>query len=62
MSGRRLQEWERQAAFDAYLAGEKVAAIALEFGCSEAAIRQYARRRGIPGRRDNQKREERPCL
>ena len=37
-SGKRLQAWERQAALDAYRNGEKLEAIAAEFGCSCAAV------------------------
>lgn len=47
---KRMQPWERLAAVEAYIAGEKLIAIAAEFGCSEANISQLARRRGIPPR------------
>jgi hypothetical protein len=49
-SGRRLLPWQRQAALDAYVAGEKLAVIAVEFGCSDAAISQLAKRHGLARR------------
>ena len=49
-SGKRLQPWERQAVIDAYRDGEKLAAIAAEFNCSDAAVSQLAKRAGLPRR------------
>lgn len=49
-SGRRLQDWERQAVIDAYRNGEKLEAIAAEFNCSGVAVSRLAQRAGLPRR------------
>jgi hypothetical protein len=36
--GRRLMDWERVAIREAYLSGEKIEAVALEFGCSVSTV------------------------
>lgn len=46
----RLQAWERQAIVDAYAGGEKLDAIAAEFGCCRHYPRVLASRRGQPAR------------
>lgn len=50
MAARRLLAWERDAIVDAYIDGEKVAAISSEFGVSGAYPTILARRRGVVGR------------
>ena len=47
-SGKRLQAWERQAVLDAYRKGEKLEAIAAEFGCSCAAFRSWRSELELP--------------
>lgn len=52
--GRRFEEWEHEAILAAYVAGEKLTSIALEFNTTDTTITSLARRRGIP--RDRQRR------
>lgn len=47
---RHLPAWERQAVIDAYAHGEKVEAIAAEFGVQAQCIRRAARKAGLPPR------------
>lgn len=47
---RRLLDWERQAIVDAFLAGEKIEAIAAEFGVTRSYPGVLARRMGVPAR------------
>lgn len=51
---RTLSDWERQAVIDAYAAGEKVWAIAVEFGVLEQCVRRAARKAGFPPRTGNE--------
>ena len=46
----RLQEWEYEAIAQAYLAGEKLLAIAAEFDTTESAVSRIAERHGLPRR------------
>lgn len=61
MKNARLQDWEKQAIADAYVAGEKVEAVASEFAIICSHVRQVARRLGAkvrgPGRPPKQKTE-----
>lgn len=54
MKHARLQDWELQAIHDAYVAGEKVEAIASEFGIVRYHVKVVAKRLGAavrtPGR------------
>jgi hypothetical protein len=52
---RFLPDWERQAVIDAYVAGEKVWAIAVEFGVLEQCVRRAARKAGFPPRTGNER-------
>lgn len=45
-----LQDWERQAILDAYRGGEKLEAIAAEFGCTIWCVSIAAKRAGLPRR------------
>jgi hypothetical protein len=47
---KRLQEWEKQAVLDAYANGEKLSAIAAEFGVAPVSISMLAKRRGLARR------------
>jgi DNA-directed RNA polymerase specialized sigma24 family protein len=49
-AGRRLQDWERQAILDAYIDGEKLEAVACEFGVTMWAVNKIGRRAGEPPR------------
>jgi len=49
--GRRLQDRERKAIEDAYGAGEKLEAVAVEFGVTHWAVSKIGRRAGYPPRR-----------
>lgn len=46
--GRALQDWEYQAIADARRDGEKLEALAAEFGLSLSAISRVAKREGVP--------------
>lgn len=48
---RRLQDWEREAVAQAYLDGEKLEAVAVEFGVDQSTVHRVAMARGFPRRR-----------
>lgn len=48
---RRLQDWEKQAIVDAYIAGEPSDSVAAEFNTTPSTIRHLAARRGLPPRK-----------
>jgi hypothetical protein len=54
---KHLQDWERQAICDAYKSGEKLEAIAAEFGVTVGAVSMAGKRAGMP-RRFSRKRAE----
>jgi hypothetical protein len=47
---RRLQDWEREAVAQAYLDGEKLEAVAVEFGVDQSTVSRVAKGRGYPRR------------
>lgn len=54
----KLLDWQRQALIDAYMGGEKEAAIAAEFGVSHNYPGILARRGGFDGRANGRPRLE----
>ena len=51
----RLLPWQLQAIADGYRAGEKIEALAAEFGVSHSYVSQLAKHRGIVLRRPGHK-------
>lgn len=49
--GRQLQDWERQSILDAYKDGEKLEAVAAEFGVTRYCVSVAAQRAGFPRRK-----------
>lgn len=48
---KRLQEWEREAIALGYKDGEKLSALAVEFGVDDSTVSRIAERHGLPRRK-----------